>query len=192
MQCQFVGALLAAPKPVMQPNHNRRSIRLPNYDYSSQGLYFITTCIFNRECILARMSEGKIVLSKEGQIVTQVWEALPDRFETLSLGEFVVMPNHIHAILAIQPEVRAQQAAPLQKRPTLGVILRAFKSQSAVFSNRETGTTGRAFWQRNYYEHLIRTPEELLRIREYIINNPFNWARDKENPDNQALEVRGN
>jgi putative transposase len=150
--------------------HHRRSIRLAGYDYSQGGAYFITICTHNRELSLQREPVQEAVRS--------AWCGLPARFPGVALDEFVMMPNHIHGIIVLAEEGAASSA------PTLGQIVRAFKSISAIAANRVLGRSNRPFWQRNYYEHVIRDEEELNAIRQYIVDNPSGWADDPENPSN--------
>lgn len=84
------------------PNiHHRHRIRLKGYDYSREGLYFITICIQNRECLLGKISNGKMILNEYGEIIQKVWNELPQHYMNIQLGEFIVMPNHIHGIIVI-------------------------------------------------------------------------------------------
>ncbi len=116
------------------------------------------------------------------------WAALPERFSTIEMDGFVVMPNHLHGIIVIKP-VGALLAAPrVRSVPTVGDIVRAFKSISAITGNQMLGTPGQAFWQRNYYEHIIRDDQELAYIREYVALNPSQWDTDEENPEAQKEE----
>jgi len=78
------------------------------------------------------------------------------------------------------PVIGAASGAPT--KPTLGQIIRAFKSISAIQGNRILSRSGRPLWQRNYYEHVIRNDDELQRAHEYIVNNPMKWEFDRENP----------
>ena len=149
--------------------HHRRSIRLAGHDYSQAGAYFITICTH----------KGDLSLQDESvrEVVRSAWCGLPDRFPGVALDEFVIMPNHIHGIIVL-----AGGAA--SGAPTLERIVRAFKSISAIGANRVLGRSNRPFWQRNYYEHIIRDDEELNAIRQYILDNPRNWPDDPENPSN--------
>jgi REP element-mobilizing transposase RayT len=79
----------------------RRSIRLPGYDYSQPGYYFITVCTHDRECLFGEVRNAEMVLSEAGRAVRSVWTNLPNRFPGIDLDEFVVMPNHVHGILVI-------------------------------------------------------------------------------------------
>jgi REP element-mobilizing transposase RayT len=154
--------------------HHRRSIRLKNYDYSQAGAYFVTLCIQNRECLLGEIVDRNMLLSPVGENVLLQWTNFPQRFSGLELDVFVVMPNHFHAIISINPV--GQGAA--SSAPTLGKILRAFKSISAIEGNRLLNRSNRSFWQRNYWEHVIRNEKELMTLRQYILNNPAQWELD--------------
>jgi REP element-mobilizing transposase RayT len=81
--------------------HHRRSIRLPGYDYTQPGAYFVTLVVWQRECLLGEVVEGEVRLSPYGQVVWRLWQALPSHAPHLHLGAFVIMPDHIHGILWI-------------------------------------------------------------------------------------------
>jgi len=84
------------------PNiHHRRSIRLKGYDYSQAGLYFITICVQNRECLFGEIENGKMILNEFGQIAHNEWLKTPEIRNNVELGEFIVMPNHFHAIIRL-------------------------------------------------------------------------------------------
>jgi putative transposase len=135
-----------------------------------------------------------------GAAVTQAWFGLPRRFPSVVLDAFVVMPNHVHGVVVLRqadaaPGPAAPGAAssaptcpgPAQPRdaasgaPTLGAVVRAFKSTSAIRVNELVSRSG-AIWQRGFYEHVVRDEPSLLRIREYIATNPLRWSLDRENP----------
>jgi REP element-mobilizing transposase RayT len=159
--------------------HHRRSIRLARYDYSQPGAYFVTICTYNRELSLQADQV------KEG--VRSVWLGLPARFPHVVLDEFVIMPSHLHGVIILAPTAASKGAASkgaASSAPTLGQIIRAFKSLGAIEANRTLGSSGRPFWQRNYYEHVIRDEDELNIIRRYICDNPRNWLDDPDNPSN--------
>jgi REP element-mobilizing transposase RayT len=89
-------------KPKYNPNiHHRRSIRLKGYDYSSEGLYFITICCHNKVCLFGHVLNGAMVLNEYGQIAFNEWMKTPEIRPNVELGEFIVMPNHIHGIIRI-------------------------------------------------------------------------------------------
>jgi hypothetical protein len=81
--------------------HKRKSIRLKGYDYAQAGLYFITICVQNRECLFGHIENDEMILNDAGKMVQHEWEILPERFQNMELHEFVVMPNHFHGILEI-------------------------------------------------------------------------------------------
>ena len=84
-----------------QPQRNRKSIRLKDYDYSHPGSYFVTVLVRNRECLLGEVIKGEMKLSEMGKIVENVWNELPTRYPCVGLDEFVIMPNHIHGIIVM-------------------------------------------------------------------------------------------
>jgi len=179
--------------PSNPPAHRRRSLRLQGFDYSWEGTYFVTVCTKDRECIFGTVVDGKMRLNDVGRVVQSVWDGLSERFPTIELDAFVVMPNHVHGILVLVgaglalPARDAASSAPRRSRPdSLGSVLRAFKSIAAIGSNRLLSRSGQPLWQRNYYEHVIRSEESLNRIRDYIATNPIRWELDRENPWRQG------
>jgi REP element-mobilizing transposase RayT len=89
-------------KSKYNPNiHHRKSIRLKGYDYSQAGLYFITICCQDRACLFGHIENSEMVLNDAGKMVETEWLKLHERFNNIELHEFVVMPNHFHAILEI-------------------------------------------------------------------------------------------
>ncbi|TMB71109.1 MAG: transposase [Chloroflexi bacterium] len=149
--------------------HHRRSIRLHGFDYSLSGAYFLTICTYERECLL--VSEALV------HAVQSEWRALPERFATVRPDEFVVMPNHVHGVLLLNEE-EASAKIPL------GQEVSAFKSLTAIQCNRMLGRAHRPFWQRNYFERVVRNDDEFKRVRQYIRDNTAKWAEDKNNPAN--------
>jgi len=189
----------------------RRSLRLRGYDYAQAGAYFVTICTQNRVCLFGDVVAGKMRLNDSGRLVAQCWQDIPNRFPNAALDEFVVMPNHLHGIIVIvraqfiaphdrgamgsgainrapkggngASDVGAQFIAPvgaINRAPTVGDMVRAFKAV-ATRMLRQAQYPSFA-WQRNYYERIIRSEDDLARIREYIANNPLQWALDRENP----------
>jgi putative transposase len=134
-------------------------------------------------------------LGEAGRIVVDTWAALPQRFPSVEIDESVVMPNHFHGIILIVVEGAASRgaasSAPTEGRaPGLGETIRAFKSISAIAVNRLLGRVGRPLWQRNYYEHVVRDERSFNLIRQYIYDNPSQWAFDRENPEAKARKTR--
>lgn len=167
------------------------SARMLTWDYAGDGLYFITICTKNRELFFGECSNNKMKLSTTGAIVQGFWYDIPNHFNNVSLGEFVVMPNHIHGVLSIQkPHVVAElpqnklnpqneffrSIAP--KAGSLPVVIGSFKSVCSkhihkVFPNLNFE------WQERYWDNIIRDAKAYNTISEYILNNPQNWNKDK-------------
>lgn len=150
--------------------HHRRSIRLPAWNYTSAGTYFITIVTQDRICWFETPTFRKIVEDE--------WAYLPFRFPLLELDAFIAMPNYVHFIIWLHPP-DPPVGAPCMA-PSLGKIVRAFKAASSR-RIRQAGADAFA-WQRNYYERIIRNERELQATRQYIEDNPANWAEDAENP----------
>jgi putative transposase len=186
------------------PNkHQRRSIRLPGYDYSQAGAYFMTVCTRDHQCLFGRVEGEAMRLNRVGEIAEGCWRAIPIHFADVELDVFVVMPNHVHGIIAIADaggaaSVRATHASPLRhgpggaidaaeiprgpKRRSVGAIIGSYKSAVSKGIHKIGGAPGPVIWQRNYYEHIIRNDVSLNRIRQYILDNPARWAYDRYNP----------
>jgi putative transposase len=167
------------------PRRSRRSVRLKRYDYSWPGWYYVTICTAERVCNLGRVEYGKMILNEWGRIVSETWQWIPTRYPYVDLDDFVVMPNHLHGVLIINPVFRrgVSRNAPTEppKIKPLGQLIGAFKTVSTKKINEMRATPGSVFWQRNYYEHIIRTRRDLNRIRAYIWNNPLQWTLDEGN-----------
>jgi putative transposase len=173
-------------------NH-RRSIRLKGYDYSQSGLYFITICTQNQDCLFGEINNAEIILNDAGIMVDNKWLALKNRYPNIDLHEYIVMPNHFHGIIEIvengqpqggQPQGgQPQGGQPQGIAPTVGDMIGAFKSLVTneyirnVKQNNWRRFNGK-LWQRNYYEHIIRDEKSYLQIAEYIETNPLKWQDD--------------
>ena len=174
---------------------HRRSIRLLDYDYSEKGAYFVTICTQNRECLFGKIKNGQVGLSPIGKITRDCWLEVPKHFNNAQLENFVVRPNHLHGIVVL--EKRVEYIEPIADKETvpykyqhvtpksIGSIIRSFKA-TVTQTCRENSLDG-LIWQRNYYEHVIRSEEKLNKIRAYIRANPELWETDPENP---ALPIR--
>jgi len=180
------------------PNkHHRRSIRLKGYDYTQPGAYFITVVSYQRQNIFGEIVDGEMHLNWAGNLVKQEWQRLPNRFPNIELGEFVIMPNHLHGIILIiskgtaetnqryNPEMSCQAPSNEQYgKPVPGsipTIIRSFKSAVTLRVNQKREFTTTPVWQRNYFERVVRDQNELELIREYILDNPSQWSEDPEN-----------
>ncbi|MEN8242103.1 MAG: transposase [Chloroflexota bacterium] len=168
--------------------HHRKTTRLRGYDYRQAGFYFVTICTNIRICCLGEVVDGEMVLSGSGRIVRAAWFKLPQHYPYVCLDEFIVMPNHFHGIIQLaEPDSMPRRGGfrnpPLQPRHGLTEIVRGFKTWSAREINQMRGTPGTKFWQRSFYDHIIRGEDDLDHVRGYIRDNALKWESDRENPD---------
>lgn len=185
--------------------HHRRSIRLKGYDYGQAGLYFITLCVQNRENIFGKVEKGEMILNEFGKIANEEWLNTSEIRKNISLGEFIIMPNHFHAIIQIDYQIATKENNIGKfKSPsnTIGAIIRGYKGATTkkikeIIRNNSPSTgelkfaptaptaltigLSKSIWQRNYWEHIIRDENAYNRISQYIINNPQKWENDKLN-----------
>ena len=184
--------------------HHRRSIRLKGYDYAQAGLYFITICTHNRECIFGEIINGEMGLNELGEIAFNEWKKTPEIRPNVELGEYVIMPNHMHGIIRLldrgelhssndihelhssndSDNIKGEFNSPLRSpSQTIGAIVRGYKSSVTKQINllNLTGefNSPQRIWQRNYHEHIIRDEKSYNNISNYILNNPLNWTEDK-------------
>ncbi len=172
--------------------HHRRSIRLPEHDYSSPGSYFVTICTQERAETLSRINELSVELTAVGQIVDDALRHLADRFSAVVVDAYVIMPNHVHVVISIMEssdsdapdrvQMNAKELHDAQdiKVTTLGQIVRTFKASSARIIRRDVMQD--FGWQRNYFERVIRSKREFDDIYDYVLGNPASWSRDELNP----------
>lgn len=165
--------------------HNRRSIRLKDYDYRQNGAYFVTICSHERLCLFGSIGDGEMVLNDWGRITQTSWSEIPAHYPMVELDVFVVMPNHVHGIIVITGDNELQSigaqhgATPNNVAPnSLGSIVRTFKAAVTRHINRLLDAPDHPIWQRNYHEHIIRNENTLNTIRAYVDNNPAKWAED--------------
>jgi putative transposase len=167
-------------------DHRRRSIRLKAYDYASPGVYFITICVQNRLCVFGDIVDASCKLSPAGSMIEAKWLALQERFASVSLGPYVIMPNHVHGLIQI--------VAPHPDNPptdtrssSIGSMIQWFKTGTTYdyisgVKNEGWSPFNKRLWQRNYWEHIIRNDREYERICEYIEANPSRWNEDSLHP----------
>ena len=147
--------------------HHRRSIRLQGYDYSQAGAYFVTICTFQRQHLFGEVNNGEMQLNVTGQIVSTIWQKIPQHFPNVELDQFILMPDHLHGIIVISEQ--SEQSI------SLATIIQNFKSVSTRKINKITQNSGISIWQRNYHERIVRSDQELHRLRKYVLANPENW-----------------
>jgi len=177
------------------PDNNRRSIRLREYDYAQPGSYFVTICTHNHKCLFGEVINTEMHLNKLGEIVAAEWRRTAEIRSEIVLDAFVVMPNHVHAVVFIT-EFQRDSAEGSLPRTLQGSGPR---SLSALVAGFKAATTRRAnalrrrpivpFWQRNYYEHIVRNEQDLDRIRQYVTDNPARWSEDGYHPSKIGTSV---
>ena len=179
----------------MKTEHkDRRSTRLPYYDYTTPGAYFFTICTLNHECLFGQTMNDIVKLNSIGRIVSEEWVKTANLRPYVEIDSYIVMPNHLHGIIILRENHRRDTARRVPtteqfSKPIAGslpTVLRSFKSAVTKRVNILQGTPGKRLWQGRYYEHVIRNSEDLNRLREYIITNPFRWSFDRENPESQG------
>ena len=151
---------------------NRKSMRLKNYDYAKNGLYFITICVQNREHLLGKIVDTQHIIYDSGKMINLIWDDLGKYFKGVTTYDFVVMPNHVHGIIELE-----------NSSLTLSEIIRRFKTFTTHqyikhVDNSQWQPFYKKLWQRNYYEHIIRNEQSLEKLRIYIENNPLKWDVD--------------
>jgi len=165
--------------------HHRHSIRLKGYDYSQAGLYFITICSQYKIHLFGTIVNNTMMLNDIGKIVDEEWVISEKIRDEIKLHEYIIMPNHLHAIVEI---VGANGRSPVHgfalQAKSIGSLMSGFKSSATVRINKMRKSPWQAVWQRNYWEHIIRNENEYFRIAEYIRNNPLKWKNDKLNNGN--------
>jgi putative transposase len=168
----------------------RRTIRLPDWDYRTSAYYFITFCTYQRQNIF---EDPRLF-----EIANNAWQYIPQQPHArhVELDESVIMPNHGHGILHIlvDPET-AVSPKPYPQRPpsgSIGAIIGNYKmlvTKRIKATLKATGTDMKV-WQRGYYERIIRNERELNATRKYIRDNPIRWQEDRDNLDNLLPKMR--
>lgn len=151
--------------------HHRRSTRLPGFDYAAPGTYFVTVCVHGGIKALGTLIEAEMQYQWCGNIAAWEWEQLPSKYIHLTLDEYVVMPDHFHALLSF---------ASLEEHPTpraaLSEVMAFWKYQTTRLINEARlerwGNGPTRVWQRGFYDRIVRTETELECIRQYIRENP--------------------
>lgn len=176
-----------------QNKYRIQSARLENWDYRWAGAYFITICTHNREHYFGKIVDGKMILSDIGVLANECWNEIINHTKNVTLGEFVVMPNHVHGILILdngRHNVETLHATPLHydeskneqmssispKSNSISAIIRSYKSAVTKHANR---LELQFKWQTRFHDHIIRDQRAFKNISNYIINNPTKWGNDK-------------
>ena len=149
----------------------RKDIRIPNFDYSTPGAYFITVCTTNRKKIFWNGVGADIIrpqnvpLSSIGKIVEQGILQMASHYKNISVDKYCVMPDHIHLILCIEPDIDGRMISA----PTVSTVVGSMKRWVSK-------QIGRPIWQKSFYDHGIRNQQDYDEIWQYIENNPLKYA----------------
>ncbi len=175
----------------------RHSIRLRGHDYAGPGHYFVTLCTEDRLCLFGDVIDGEMALNELGRIADEEWLKSAEIRSEIELDRYVVMPNHMHGLVVFQPQQArppgSQPAKPARarhQRPkrSLGSFMGGYKSAVTTGINRLRATPGVRVWQRNYWDHIVRTERALRAIRRYIDNNPARWSLDRYHPSPTGID----
>ena len=184
-----------------QGKYRIASSRLQSWDYGSNGMYFITICTGDRRNFFGEVVQGKMILSHVGILADVLWYEIKNHAKNIELGEFVVMPNHIHGILILNnPHNPCRDKACLvsttnnvsnnNNQNTRLIGRNRFQNQgkntiSSIVGGYKSAVTKHArrlgfdfYWQSRFHDHIIRNEKSYFRIAEYVINNPLNWSDD--------------
>jgi putative transposase len=169
------------------------SIRLEGYDYSNNGAYFITICTQNKEKQFGTVTDEVMHENALGKLVREIWFTIPSQFPFISLGAFIVMPNHIHGILLMHQEATQEPIAeePTQTKELPGGVtgnqnpmlhksisraIRWYKGRCTFEIHKSKPSF---MWQARFHDHIIRNDESFVRIDDYIRTNPSKWLNDR-------------
>lgn len=188
--------------------HNRKSIRLKGYDYTSVGRYFVTIVTRNRLPLFGKVVDGEMVLNRFGKIASEKWQHTIELRDNVSLGAFMIMPDHIHFVIHIDQQRMQKEYTPeelerraetvdakhMNKPGSLGAIVRGFKGAVtrqilAAVKNEESIDenieqiceklkTEKTIWIRNYNDAIIKSQRHYNNVTQYILNNPKKWDKD--------------
>lgn len=150
----------------------RKPNRISGYDYSQNGAYFITICTQDRRKILSYIvGDGSPVPKPYGMIAEEIIHQIQDKYQAVSVDNYIVMPDHIHLLLRIDWDLGTGDPSP-----TLGNIIGWYKYQVTKQINTKFDRQGEKVFQRSYYDHVIRNQQDYDEVWEYIENNPRKWA----------------
>lgn len=177
--------------------HDRKNIRLSGFDYSRNGLYFITICTEKRfpylseiipqeaenadmsgnnnvsgnMCVGADIIRPIVKLKKIGIILNDSINDIENHYNDVKAVKYCIMPDHVHIIISIMHDIYDVIDGRIISAPTLSTIIGSLKRYVSK-------TSGISVWQKGFYDHIIRSEKEFTEICNYIDNNPVNWAND--------------
>ena len=154
----------------------RKHPRLSQYDYSSDGMYYVTICTHGRRCLLSNvvgrgLAPAALQYTVYGEIARRELLALPTRYPFLTVDRFAIMPNHIHVLFVFD------ESAGASPRPTLMDIVCAYKSITTAACKKYRPIS--KLFQDSFYEHIVRGENDYDEIARYIEENPAKWELDE-------------
>ena len=166
-----------------------QSARLQNWDYAWNAAYFITICTEKKRCYFGDIVENRMILSAVGILADVFWHEIKHHTKNVELGEFIVMPNHVHGVLilnnsidpvetrhALSQDYIGKNRFQNQGKNTISSIVGSYKSAVTKHAHR----LGFDFkWQSRFYDHIIRNEASYNQIGQYIAENPNCWVDDK-------------
>ncbi len=156
----------------------RKRTRLKEYDYSNNAYYFITICVNDKSEVFGKVENNSVSLNDYGIIVEKNLLDLSERFKSVEIDYYVIMPNHFHCIVILENESD-------KRKESISNIIGAFKSITTIGLHKMGLSDFK--WQRSFYDRIIRNEQELFNIRRYIEQNPLRWELEKENPQNLEM-----
>ena len=187
---------------MVNQNHSsphRKKLRIPDFDYSQPGAYFVTIVTMDRKTLFGQIVGGEMVLNDIGKMVEEVIDQIPEHYPGIHGEVSVIMPNHIHILFHISDVVAGPRAChidqtkpgqprgvdPTHEQLSLPEIVHRIKSLTTHryfegVRDRFWPRFEKRLWQRNYYEHVIRNEQDYQATYDYILANPMNWEKDEE------------
>ena len=159
----------------------RKRTRLKSFDYSASGVYFVTICTQDKQCILSKivgqgLAPAVIELSPHGKTAEKYILQLEQRYRQIKIEKYVIMPNHIHMLISIDNS-KVHLTAGASPCPTLSDVICAFKSLTAI-ECRKSEYQEQKLFQTSFHDHIIRNETDFLKIWNYIDTNPAKWQED--------------
>ena len=177
------------------PYYQRKNPRLPHYNYSGNGIYFITICTNGRKNILSHIvpdSDESYIsqLTEYGMVTESVIKGLSERFP-INVEKYVVMPNHVHIMIEIYDpsSIRAIRESPLQGRSLISKVIGYLKMNVSKQIHRMGYSE--EVWQRSFHDHIIRNKRDYEKIWLYIEDNPRRWKEDCFYCEFESIGIKG-
>jgi REP element-mobilizing transposase RayT len=190
-------------------NSERKHIRLTDWDYSSEGAYFITICCRERQSFFGKIEDNKMIFSEIGLIASNYWLEIPYHFPHVKLDEFVTMPNHIHGIIILDYSLVGTRhgvslqstscdivgschgmthSGKLESNQNINQFSKPLKNSVSVIINQYKSSVKRWCnkngsdnfqWQNRFHDQILHHENSIDNVREYILNNPKRWTNDE-------------